>query len=241
MFNKEEFEALPEDKRELFAEQDGVYVPKAVIEASQFKTQAEKYQSELTSYQQKEKEREDALKAQLEADYLKKLDEAQKKHGGDSDEVRKILEEKHKHEIEQARLSGATEKEKEFALKLAESSAQSHRKELASLGKDEASKRLLNIIARDSIKIVDGKETFFDVDGKALSFEKLEDYLAYVKKDEAFQDLISGEVNSLSPDFAKGSKGKSGTQTNETLEALKTKGDGVGYLNAHFAQFFNKG
>ena len=238
MFNKEEFEALPEDKRELFAEQDGVYVPKAVIEASQFKTQAEKYQSELTSYQQKEKEREDALKAQLEADYLKRLEEAQKKYGGSSEEVRRIEAEQHKHEIEQAKILAAAETEKKFTLKIMESSVLSHQKEVASLAKDDTSKKILKNIALNSIKIVDGKETFFDVDGKALSFEKLEDYLAYVKKDEAFQDLISGEVNSLSPDFAKGSKGKSGTQANETLEALKTKGDGVGYLNAHFAQFF---
>ena len=237
MFTKEELEALPEDKRDLFVEREGVFVPKAVVEAGQFKTQAEEYQSKLTAYQQKEKEREEALKAQLEAEFAKKLEEAQKKHGGDSDEVRKILEEKHQHELEKAKLEGATEKEKEFQAKLTESKVQGYRKELASLANDEKAARFLAAVGRDLIKVVDGKETFFDLDGKALSFDKVEDYLAYVKKDESFQDFIKADVGSYSPDFAKGSRSASGGNNNgKRQEAIKNND-----LGGFFGAIFNKG
>ena len=239
MFTKEELEALPEDKRDLFVEHEGVFVPKAVVEAGQFKAQAEKYQSELTAYQQEEKEREEALKAQLEAEFTKKLEEAQKKHGGDSDEVRKILEEKHQHELTKAKLEGATEKEKEFQAKLTESKVQGYRKELASLANDEKSARFLAAVGRDLIKVVDGKETFFDLDGKALSFDKVEDYLDYVKKDESFQDFIKADVGSYSPDFAKGSRGAGGQSGHDAkLAELKKQGKGTEYLNEHFRKFF---
>lgn len=236
MYTKEELETLPEEKRDLFVEHEGVFVPKDVIEAWQSKAQAE---SKLAEYQKKEKEREEALKAQFEAELAKKLEDAQNKHGSDSDEVRKILEEQYQHKIKEEKLAWETEKEKERQAEATESRVQGYRKDLASLAKDDNAAQFLSAVGEVLIKVADGKETFFDLKGKALSFDKVEDFLEYVKKDASFQDFIKADVGSYSPDFAKGSRGAGGQSGHDAkLAELKKQGKGAEYLNEHFRKFF---
>lgn len=209
MFTKEEVELLPEEKRELFVEDGGVFVPKSMLDvANENKTLKEQQAEAAAKATAEMAEKEKKLKEELETKYQNDLAKAIEKHGSSSEEVRKILEEKHKHEIEQARLAGATEKEQEFTLKMLESSVTSHREKIASLGADAKKQRLLTAMARDLIKIVDGKETFFDVDGKALSYATVEEFIEHVKKDESFDDLLSAEVKSFSPEFSKKNQSK---------------------------------
>lgn len=212
--DKEKYDELPEFLKGEFEKVDGVYKSKDSLELAQVKQTANDLDSKAKQFESKYSELETRLseyEQKKQEEIQRARDEAleQATSKGESDEIRRIYEEKMQDLEQRSYERGKQEAAQEFKRQTLEQQADSQAKNLASkLAADEYLEQPLYILLKNMIKADDEGVTFFDEQGGALSLTDVKEFeTEVIKKSPMFKRLVKAESAVSGGGLASGGKG----------------------------------
>lgn len=239
--DKEKYDDLPEFLKGEFEEVDGVYKSKDSLKLAQVKQTANELDSKAKQFESKYSELETRLneyeqnkQEEIQRARNEALEQATSK--GESDEIRRIYEEKMQDLEQRSYERGKQEAAQEFKKQSVTKDSESLRSKLAAeLARDEDSQAAIEALLGGMIKPTDDGVGFFDAKGGALSIDDVNAYKEEVlKKSPLFKHLIKADHVVSGAGNASGGAASQNPNVNKNpkAEEAKNKGDLAGYLKA---------